>query len=123
MLHEHVYDDAGRMVETLVHTEPEWDTDEVDLMIAAHLLEQETGPHGQPYSESVGKQANPDSPEHTHRYETDLPVTDWALRAQLEAAREFEQQLEEAGIDERERSLILRSTHFTVRRVEREPGT
>lgn len=123
MVHEHVYDDAGRMVETVVHTEPEWDAEERDLALAFTLYEQDEGPGGHPLSESVGPQANPDNPKGTHTYVGRLPMTNWALRAQLEVMREYEQQLEEAGIGPDERALILRSIHIAVDRVEREPST
>lgn len=120
-VHEYVYDDAGRMVETIVHTDTEWDADEVDLMLALDLIERDIDPHhGHPTSESVGKQANPDSPEATHTYVAEAPVTDWAAYAQQAAYGEYRAALEAAGLEREDIDLQMRATHISVRRVDRD---
>ncbi|HEX6873683.1 MAG TPA: hypothetical protein VF163_21500 [Micromonosporaceae bacterium] len=44
--HEHEYDDAGRLVRTVVTREPEWDEQERAWMLALRLYRAQVGPCG-----------------------------------------------------------------------------
>lgn len=77
---EHVYDDAGRLVETVTHLEPEFDMEQVALLLAHMRHEKEPrGPHGLLLSEVTDPLADPANPDGWD-YEVTGPRTDFAQR-------------------------------------------
>ena len=109
---EYVYDGSGRLVRSVETVEPEWDDEQLALVIAHLELENDVGPHGQPMSEATDPLANPKNRDGRWWYRASGPVTDFAEKARVEAREAYEKSL---GEGERVPPWV----HFGVTRVER----
>lgn len=100
--------EGGRQV---TYREPEWDEDQLAMMLEWQRREHDRGPHGHPLSESTSPLANPSSWDSQWTYVADLPVTDYAEKARQDAIDRIKKQYPDGNLN----GLI-----FPVRRVERE---
>jgi hypothetical protein len=80
---EYRRDDTGRLVETVTHREPEFDREQVALLLAHVRAEKDIGSHGLPISETTSP--NVGKPGH-YTYEVLGPTRD-AAAEKLERAR------------------------------------
>jgi len=71
------YDNAGRVVRSVTSAEPEWRTEDVDILLASRYDELSRGSHGVPMSEAT-------DPANQFAYVSTLR-TDWAARSQADA--------------------------------------
>jgi hypothetical protein len=71
-------------------TEPEWDDEQLELMVAFRRHESDIGPHGHPMSEATSAFADPsDRKNRRWRYVSGAPVTDFAEKARRDAQDAF----------------------------------
>lgn len=111
--HTHEYDDAGRLVRTVVEREPEWDGESYALMAALAEVEHTAcSGCGEPLEESMSPDADPDNREGTHRYEVGAPYRCFACDARERKVREFA----DAG------GQVTQALRWPVTRVERRSG-
>lgn len=75
------HDEEGRPAAYRIEREPEWDEEQVDLLLAADELAGEVGAHGIPMDEATSPFADPNDPFHGWHYEAALPRIDHAQRA------------------------------------------
>lgn len=87
-MHSPLYGDDGRVERIVVTREPEWDEEQVALLLAAAELEADVGPHGHPMAEAMSPLADPGRPE-GYRYQARYRV-DHAARELSTAQRNFE---------------------------------
>jgi hypothetical protein len=85
---DYIYDDTGRVVQTVTSREAEFDEEQVDLLLAVKQLRDDVGPHGQPMTEAIDPQGAPSvrgkKPGGYH-YRASVVGTDWAADALREA--------------------------------------
>lgn len=74
-------DDAGRPAVCRVDTEPEWDDEQVALLLAAQAKTHEVGPHGVPMDEATSPLADPNDRFRGWHYIVPPPRIDHAARA------------------------------------------
>lgn len=79
-------DARGRPTRFHVDTEPEWDDEQVDLLLALTGIDPEVGPHGIPMEDATNPLADPNDRFHGWHYATSVRV-DHAQRA-LNTAQE-----------------------------------
>lgn len=90
---------------TFTSTEPEWDFEQVDLLIAMREIEAETGPHGFLMSEAT-------DPANQFAFQGDeFPTTDWAEKARLDSQSAYY-----ARFDSKENPLNRNGLIFGVKR-------
>jgi hypothetical protein len=80
-------------VETIVTREPEFDTDQLDLLLAVQEYSRDMGPHGQLRSESTNPSADPNDYTGRVRYVAEGPFTDWAEKAEQDAIERYRSSL------------------------------
>jgi len=85
-LAEYHYDDDGRVTGVTTHREPEFDTEQVTLLIAHMRARADIGPHGQPMTEATDPAANPAAEGGWHYEAAENGVTDYAQLALNEAS-------------------------------------
>lgn len=68
-------------------TEPEWDKDQYELMVALHEHEASLGEHGFPLDETMTVDADPLNPNRTHEFVV-RPARDWLDHAMEEAQKD-----------------------------------
>lgn len=73
-------DEAGRPARYRVETEPEWDEEQLDLLLALDGLDAPVGPHGIPMDEATSPLADANDRHRGYHYETRVKV-DHAQRA------------------------------------------
>lgn len=83
---EYFYGDDGRLIGSKMTREAEWDTEQVDLLLAAHAFRADVGPHGHLLSKSTSSDADPTNYESPLRYAGHGPFWDWAKKAELDKA-------------------------------------
>jgi len=86
---EYIYDSDGRLSGSVETREPEWDTEQLNLLLAAEHLARDVGQHGQLMSESTAPDADPNNYTGGYRYHADGPFTDWAEKAKQDAIDEW----------------------------------
>lgn len=106
---EYFYSD-GLLVGSVTTREPEWDTEQVDLLLAAHAFRADIGPHGHSLSKSTSEAANPNNYDSPLRYVGHGPFTDWAKKAELDRTDAYRA---EAGKD-----ANLNGMYFTVEEID-----
>lgn len=85
------WDDHGRPARVVTRREPEFDDEQVDLLLAGRQLAAEVGPHGQPMvraTDPAGQPFNRRKPPGGFHWSARLAATDWAQAALDEAQRE-----------------------------------
>lgn len=87
IIHRHEYDDAGRMVATVVDVEPEFDAEQNAIMVALTEYEESLNELGIPREEAMSADADPDNPNGKYRYQATGPVRDFALDAVEQAEK------------------------------------
>jgi hypothetical protein len=87
-----VRDERGRFA-TEIHTEPEFDAEQVNLLLALSELERDMGPYGQPYSEAMSPGADLTGDNPTHWYVAEGPFVNYAERAADEAREAYKSEL------------------------------
>jgi hypothetical protein len=65
--------------------EPEWDTEQIDLLLALEALKRDLGPNGELMSEATSEDANPNNYDSPLRYVAAGPFTNWAEKAKQDA--------------------------------------
>jgi hypothetical protein len=86
----HEYDDAGRLVRSVTASEPEFTREQVDLFLAADLVENDIGPHGHPVSETTSPLAS--GSKRQWHYVADGPFADNATQVEAEARERYAKQ-------------------------------
>lgn len=109
---DYVYDDEGRLVRSVTSVEPEWDDEQVALILAHLELDNDVGPHGQPMSEATSKLGDAKNPDGRWWYQASPPMIDYAQKALDEAHETYKKTL---GKDEPFPSWV----RFGVTRIER----
>jgi hypothetical protein len=86
---EHVYDESGRLVETITRREPEFDKGQVAVLLAHLRQEREPrGSHGIPLSKATGPEADP-ALTGRRTFVVEGPQTDFAAQALSEAQKRY----------------------------------
>lgn len=95
------YDAAGNLLRiTVSRAEPEFTTEQVDLLLASELLEADTGPHGFLLSEATSPDADPANPKAKRRYVgRSKPTVDRAEKARLDAADAYKAKHKDANLN------------------------
>lgn len=106
-------DDEGRPTVFHIDQEPEWDDEQIDLVLAAQDLAGSVGPHGIPMSEATSALADPSDRSRGWRYIVPPPRIDHAQRALNLAQRERAEAYPEEDTD----SLL-----WTVQREDIDPA-
>jgi hypothetical protein len=88
-----VRDELGRFAGLEIYTEPEFDAEQVDLLLALTELDRDIGPYGQPYSEAMSPGADLTGDNPTHWYVAKGPLVNYAQRAVEEAQEAFKAKL------------------------------
>lgn len=91
-VHTPEYDDTGRVVRVVVEREPEFDTEQYELMAALSDYEASLNEYGLPYDEVTSLDADPANRRSSYKYEADS-VVDWSALA-------VEQHLKAKGDDD-----------------------
>jgi hypothetical protein len=78
------------------HVEPEWDPQQVALLLAAQELQADIGPHGHPLAEAMSPDGDPANPRRKYHYEVPLPAVDFAAKALADAQDARRQQYPDA---------------------------
>jgi hypothetical protein len=91
--HVRVLDERGRFVGTEIQTEPEFNAEQVDLLLALAELERDMGPYGQPLSEAMSPGADLTGDHPTHWYVAKGPEVNYAERAADEAREAYRAEL------------------------------
>lgn len=101
------FDADGNLLRvTVSRAEPEFTTEQVDLLLAAELLEADTGPHGFLLSESTSPDADPANPKAKFRYVGKrAPMVDYAEKARLDASDAYKAKYKDANLN----GLIFRA--------------
>ena len=87
--------EGGRLVRSVTTTEPEWDDEQLALVIAHLELENDVGPHGQPMSEATNVLGDAKNPNGQWWYKPTGPFVDYAEKARVEAREAHEKSLGE----------------------------
>lgn len=88
----HEYDDDGRLVRSIQHTEPEWDDEQVEMLTAYEAYRASIGPHGQPMQLALDPASDPTNYEGHHYFVGEEPVVDWAEKARLDKRESWEKE-------------------------------
>lgn len=80
---EYIYE-GDRLVGTITTREPEWDMEQVDLLLAAHKFRSDIGPHGYLLSKATSSDADPTNYKSPLRYVGHGPFWDYAKKAELD---------------------------------------
>jgi hypothetical protein len=80
---EYFYE-GDRLIGSVTTREPEWDTSQVDLLLALHAFNADIGSHGHSLAKATSEAANPNNYESPLRYVGKGPFTDWAKKAELD---------------------------------------
>lgn len=105
----HEYDDDGRPIRSVTVTEPEWDVDQVDLMLAWEAYRGDLGQYGEMLSEATSPDADPTSYS-GWRYVAQGPFTNQAEKVAKDAEADWKRQ---AGKDANTNGM-----YWTVEKVE-----
>jgi hypothetical protein len=81
------------------HVEPEWDPQQVALLLAAQELQADIGPHGHPLAETMSPLADPNRRAEGYHYEVPPPAVDYAARAIADAQDAYTQQYPDANMN------------------------
>lgn len=78
----------------MTRREPEWDAEQIDLLLAYEAYMRDIGPNGEILSEATSEQAEPTYyGEGSIRYLAKGPFTNQAEKARLDAAEEYRKSL------------------------------
>jgi hypothetical protein len=113
IVHRHEYDDAGRMVRTVVEVEPEFDAEQFTIMTALAAYEESLNELGIPRDEAMSVDADPDNPDGLYRYVATGPVRDFAVDAVEQAEKAKAAEYRKLDME------MPGSLRFGVARVER----
>lgn len=91
-------------------TEPEWDSEQVALLVAEARLVALTGPNGEYLPDATADGADPNDYESGYRYIAEGPFVNWAEKTRLDAIDAFKKQ---AGD-----SVNLNGRYWTVNRLD-----
>lgn len=80
-----------------VEREPEWDPEQVALLLAMQELRADIGPHGHPLSETMSPLADPNLRGEGWHYEVPPPATDYAAKAVADAQHAYGEQYPDAN--------------------------
>jgi hypothetical protein len=80
----------------VVEVEPEWDSEQVTLLLAARELQADIGAHGHPLTEAMSPDGDPANPRRKYHYEVPLPAVDFAAKALADAQDARRQQYPDA---------------------------
>lgn len=95
------FDADGNLLRvTVSRAEPEFTSEQVDLLLASELLEADIGPHGFLLSEATSPDADPANPNATRRYVgRSKPTVDRVEKARLDAADAFKAKYKDANLN------------------------
>jgi hypothetical protein len=89
--------------------EPEWDEDQLDLVIAEQMVRNMTGPNGEWMPDATSDDADP-MKYSGYRYKADGPFTNWAEKERLDALDAYRKQMGE--------NANLNGVYFTADRFD-----
>jgi hypothetical protein len=79
------------------HVEPEWDAEQVALLLAVKELRADVGTHGHPLTESMSPLADPNRRGDGWLYEVPPPAVDYAAKALADAQDAYTAQYPDAN--------------------------
>lgn len=85
---EYVYE-GDRLIRSVTTREPEWNEEQIDLLLAAAAFKADVGPHGQLMSEATSDDANPNNYDSPLRFVGKGPFVDWAEKAKADREAEY----------------------------------
>jgi hypothetical protein len=88
VVHTPEYDEAGRLVRVVVESEPEYDEEQYQMLVALSEHEGSLNELGIPIDEAMSALADPNNPQGTHRYKAVGPARDWSLDALEQAQKD-----------------------------------
>jgi hypothetical protein len=106
---------AGRRSRSTTTREAEFDSEQIDYLLAIDEFERSIGPHGHPLSEATADDADPNNYDGGYSYVGLGPYTDWAKKAELDAADAYK-----AAFDP-EHPPNMNGLYFTVQKRESTP--
>lgn len=80
------------LVRSVTTRESEFDAEQIAYLIAIRLYENNMGPHGQPMSEAMSNEADPNNYDGRWYYQGTGPFVDWAKRAESDAVDAYKAQ-------------------------------
>lgn len=89
----------NRIKTVVVIAEPEWDTEQVDLLLALELFKRDLGPNGELMSEATSEAADPNNYRDPLRYVSHGPFTNWAEKAKQDAIDAFKKDSPDANMN------------------------
>lgn len=102
----------GKLFRTETTREPEWDMEQVDLLLAAEAYKSDLGAHGHLLSKATNADADPNNYGSPLRYVAHGPFTDWAEKARLDKIDAYRKSFPE-GAD-----VNMNGMFFTVEEIE-----
>ena len=106
-----VYAEDGRVDHYLIEREPEWDADQVDVLLASRESEKVSST-GHPIDEATDPRANPARADGDYLYVPGKPIIDWSERARQQGIERYKADHPQAD---------MRSVIIPVERRERRP--
>lgn len=90
--------------------EPEWDEEQLDLVLAEQRVRNLTGPNGEWMPEATSDDADPNNYDSGYRYKPEGPFTNWAEKTRLDALDAYRKAMKE--------DANLNGVYFTVDKLE-----
>lgn len=88
----------GLLVESVTTREPEFDTEQVDLLLASAAFEAGIGAHGFPMDEATSPEADPANRGGAYHYVTaDAPVVDYVEKARKDSETAYGKKYKDAN--------------------------
>ena len=81
----------------LIETEPEFDDEQRELLLASRLIEADTGRYGESQSEAFSPDADPNNPKAKIRYKVGLPSVNFAEKAVQDAQDAYRKKYPDAN--------------------------
>lgn len=104
---EYFYD-GDRLMGSVTTREPEWDMEQVDLLLAAQAFRADRGSHGHSLSKSTSAAADPTNYSSALRYVGHGPFWDWAKKAEMDKADAYRAEFPEGSAPN------MNGAYFTV---------
>lgn len=108
---QHIYKN-GKLYRAITTREPEWDSEQVELLLAAEAYKSDLGAHGHLLSKATDPGADPNDYNNPLRYVAHGPFTDWAEKARLDKIDAYRRSFPE-GTD-----VNMNGMFFTVEEIE-----
>lgn len=102
----------GKLFRSVTTREPEWDLEQVELLLAYNAYQRELGSHGHSLVKATSPEADPNNYDSPLRYVARGPFTDWAAKAEQDAADAYRASFPD-GV-----SPNMNGMYFTVEEIE-----